>query len=75
MSHMPPRDMDLREWSEAIGVPVWTVRGWTDMDDFPTPSRVVGRIRFYLERDLNAFRKRHPTLGLGRGGWKKKAGE
>lgn len=72
MSHMPPRDMDLREWSETIGVPLWTVRGWVTLADFPAPVRYVGTVRVYLKRDLDSFLRRHPTLGRGRGGWKKR---
>lgn len=72
MSHMPPRDMDLREWSDTIGVPIWTVRGWATMDDFPAPIRYVGKTRLYPKRELDSFLRRHPTLGRGRGGWNRK---
>lgn len=75
MSDMPPRDMDLREWADTLDVPLWTVRGWVKMADFPEPSRLIGSSRVYLKRDLDSFLARHPTLGRGRGGWNRKAGE
>jgi predicted DNA-binding transcriptional regulator AlpA len=72
MSHMPPNDIALRDWAESIGVPIWTIRGWVKMPDFPAPARTVGNARLWDQRDLDRWKRKHPTLGLGRGGHKRK---
>jgi len=69
---MPPQDIALRDWAESIDVPLWTVRGWVKLPDFPTPQRTVGNTRLYNPADLDRWKKRHPTLGLGRGGHSRK---
>jgi predicted DNA-binding transcriptional regulator AlpA len=72
MSHMPKQDIALSEWALFIGVPIWTVRGWVKLPDFPPPARTVGNARLWDQRDLDRWKKRHPTLGLGRGGHMRK---
>ena len=83
MSDMPPQDIELSEWAKAVpvlldgkwvrvSVPIWTVRGWVKMPDFPPEKRWIGNARMWRPSDLDRWKKAHPTLGLGRGGHKRR---
>jgi len=76
MSAVAPSELDLRGWADLRGYSLGTVRGWrADFDDFPRPSRRSGTSDQYFVADLDRWKRKHPTLGLGRGGHKRKAGE
>jgi hypothetical protein len=74
MSAVAPSELSLRELSRLDGVPIGTLRTWReDYDDFPSPTRRVGNTDLFPLGEYRHFRRRHPTLGLGRGGHKRKA--
>lgn len=72
MTAMPRKLVTLKEWAEARGYDLDTVKAWRKRIEleFPTPVewRGGGPTPFWWDTDLNAWKKTHPTLGLGRGG-------
>ena len=76
-----PRKLVTRdEWAEARGYNPQTVKGWCKNPKYAPYPPVVewrggGPTPFYWDTDWDRWKKAHPTLGLGRGGHKRKAGE
>jgi hypothetical protein len=77
MIGMPRMKVTLKEWAESRGYDLDTVKGWRKRLELEFPTAVEwrggGPTPYWWDADLDRWKKGHPTLGLGRGGHKRKA--